>query len=236
MLNIAVCDDNLENIELIEKIIKKSNKFVCKLSSHTSALSLFSYLEDSAKGNIDVIFMDIELGEYNGIQVAAKIKVTHPYIKIIFVTGHINYAEDIFAVEPVYFIVKPISQARVLEALDKVYGIIQNENSQTIKIKNKQGIFKIKTSSIHYMESNKRIVYVYDAEQIWEVQVQLNELSKELPNNFLRCHQSYMVNMDMIKTFTSNGIELQSGKIIPISRLKYSEAKIKFLNYLGDKA
>ena len=68
---------------------------------------------------------------------------------------------------------------------------------------------------------------------MWTVYMKMDELEKILPEYFLRCHKSYIVNMNQILSLSSEGIVLESGKKLPVSRAKYREAKRRFLTYFN---
>ena len=92
-------------------------------------------------------------------------------------------------------------------------------------------LHQLDSRDIVYVESDKRILYIYERNQIYKVYMKLDELeAMELPG-FLRCHKSYMVNMNYIKYLSAEGIILKSGKKVPVSRAKYQESKEAFMKY-----
>ena len=236
MLRIAICDDNETVIDILEEIVNKEFEIDHSISKHTTGFALLTYIEDNVRGNLDVIIMDINLGDDNGIDIAKTIKDNYPHIKIVFISGHIDYVKDIFEVEPSYFLVKPIQKDKVTAALYKVNEVIEKENLQTIMLVNKNGISNIKINNIKYIESFNRIVRVFESgNTVRESHIKLDDISQKLPINFLRCHQSYIVNMDRIKYFNMEGITLFSNEFVPVSRPKYNEAKRLFFQYIGGK-
>ena len=234
MLKIAICDDNMGIANYIGGLIAQNFNFEHALSMHDNTFSLLTYVEDTMKGNIDILVIDIDLGAENGIEIAERLKIIYPHIKVIFVSGFVDYAQDIFDVEPVYFILKPISKERVIAAISKAQDIIEEENKQIISVINKSGIVNVKINDIKYVESNKRIIVIHESNIVRETQMKLDEMEQKLPDHFLRCHQSYLVNMDRIKSFKMEGILLRSGEQVPVSRPKYNESKRLFLEYLGE--
>lgn len=85
------------------------------------------------------------------------------------------------------------------------------------------------------MESSRRNLTIYEAGESSRVLMKLSDMEKLLPEYFLRCHQSYLVNMDRIRKFTLDGIVLIDGRVIPVSRARYTETKDKFLKNLGER-
>ena len=105
----------------------------------------------------------------------------------------------------------------------------EKKNMVTLHIKGV--LHQLDSRDIVYVESDKRILYIYERNQIYKVYMKLDELeAMELPG-FLRCHKSYMVNMNYIKYLSAEGIILKSGKKVPVSRAKYQESKEAFMKY-----
>lgn len=235
MLKIAICDDNEIALNHISTLINKNINLDKSLFTYKNAFSLTDYIFNVAYGNIDILIIDINLGDDNGITIATEIKQRYPHIKIIFVTGHINYALDVFDVEPVYFLNKPIDENRLIRAFEKTLQIIEEDKKMCVSLILRGEIINIRVSQIKFIESKKRIIVIYEHNMQREATMKLDEIAGKLPRNFLRCHQSYIINMDRIKCFSLNGAEIYSGEVVPISRPKYIEAKKAFLHYLGEK-
>ncbi len=236
MLRIALCDDNETVLNSLEKIINDWLKVEHSVSKHSSAFSLVSHIEDNIKGNLDVVVLDINLGKENGIDIAKMIKEKYPHIKVIFLTGFIEYAKDIFKTEPSYFLVKPLDKMKVIDALLKINDIIEKEKRTVLTLITKNGIVNLRTETIKYIESIERIIHVHDSSgAVFSSRSKLSDISSKLPYNFLRCHQSYIVNMDRIKSFNASSVMLYSGEVVPVSRPRFADAKCSFLKYLGGK-
>lgn len=234
MLKIAICDDNREVVRQLSKVITEDFSRESSIAAFFDALSLEIYVEDTAKGDVDILFLDIVLNDRDGIDLARRISENYPQIKIIFITGYIEYARRIFEVNPVYFLVKPIERDMVLTALAKACDLIDAEDLECIQLSTKNGIVNLKLSRLKFIESYNKTVLVHEAQTVWETRTTLNEIESSLPGNFLRCHQSCIVNMHRIRQFRPDAIELYSGEILPVSRSKQKAAKRKFLDYLGD--
>lgn len=235
MLRLAVCDDNQAVLDKIKALLDRHYEKEIRTELFTNTFSLETYLVDKIRGNIDVLIMDINIGEENGIMAAKNIQEKYPHIKIIFLTAYINYATEIFKVEPVYFLVKPIDAAKVYEAVDKAMDMIQNEQENAMMVNFRGEILKVRFSSIMFMESDRHVVKINTFTNTLTTSKKIADFLEELPENFCRCHQSYIVNMDKINKFSVSGIELNNGVIIPVSRNRYKESKEQFMSYLGGK-
>lgn len=233
MLTIAICDDKLETITCLKNLIKKNvNTHI--LLEYNSISDLKTETE-TIINSIDVLFLDIEFPEENenGIIFAKKIQSLYPNIQIIFITGYVTYLGDIFEIKPTYFLSKPITEQQFLESLNKATEKIKNMQTNQIKLTTNSKTIYLNYNNINYIECLNRIIIIHTDTKI-PVKLTLDELEKILPNEFLRCHQSYIVNMNKIKCLLKKDIILIDGTEIPISQLKYQKTKKNFLNFLDN--
>jgi len=233
MLKIAICDDEEIIVQYVEKIIQEMMKENIKIYKYTKAEKIEL---DNAKGileDLDVLYIDIKMNQTNGIEVAKKMQISNPKLKIIYMTAYSQYSEEIFQTRPSYLLLKPIKKEKLKESFQKA---IKEENGtekiKTFSIKGK--IFNIKINDIKYIESDKRIAIIYETDIKRKIYAKLNELEEILPKQFIRCHQSYIINMDKVRELNSHEFILDTGERIPVSQLKYRETKNSFLQYLGD--
>ena len=195
---------------------------------------VYSFLQSN---DIDLIFLDIEMGSINGINLAKHIKEIHPNSSIVFVTGHPGFALDGYEVYPVDFLIKPINIQRLEKALNKVKEINSsrlNKKDTKIGINIDNGIKMISISEILYIEKQGRKISVVckNNEIIYSRESMKNLETLFSSFNFYRPHQSFLVPINQIKAIypdkytRSYIIELSDSKInIPVSRGKYSELK-----------
>ena len=187
--------------------------------------------------DIDLIFLDIEMGPIHGINLARHIREIHPNALIIFVTGYPGFALEGYEVYPVDFLIKPINIQRLEKALNKVKEINSsrfNKNDYKIGINIDNGIKMINISEILYIEKQGRKISVvcknneiiYSRESMKNLEILFSSF------NFYRPHQSFLVPIKQIKAIypdkytRSYTIELSDSKTnIPVSRNKYSRLK-----------
>lgn len=93
----------------------------------------------------------------------------------------------------------------------------------------------MRTKDIQYVESERRVVLEHtDCDEI-AVNMKLNEMEGMLPESFLRVHQSYLVNMNQVSTFSAQGVLLRCGLDLPVSRSRYRDAKERFYMFLNER-
>lgn len=236
-MKILICDDN-KNIldELKRKVIKtitnyfKENTII--VDTFSDALGLYDYIYDS-KIIPDVIIMDICLGEgkeNNGIEVAKKIRKEYRNINIIFCTGDTGSIADVFEVEPLYVLFKPVDDKKLRDAIEKLYNSINSDRSRCVTIKAVKGIRRIMVGQIDYLESQGRYVKVHiDDEEVVTIN-KLENLKELLGNDFIQCHKSFVVNYNKIKSYEDTKLTLFDETKIQVSRCFRKEIKDNLLN------
>lgn len=232
-MNIAICDDNITTLDYLDLTINNILKSNCKISKFNNGPALEFYIDDTMKSNLDILIIDIDLGNENGIEIAKRIKSKYPTIKIIFITGFIDYSKNIFDADPTYFIVKPIQIENLTKALNTAIKSIEDDKPNILSLSSKGIVASINLKKIKYMESLKRQILIHETDNEIKIYYKLKELEKHLPKNFIRCHQSYIVNMDKVKYLNMYFFLLRTGEEIPVSQSRYNKTKEIFLEYLG---
>jgi DNA-binding LytR/AlgR family response regulator len=218
---------------MIEDILREQGEN-CQVSGFSEGGELINYLR-RRKGDEDIVFIDIQLQDESGIQVAKSINNFFSHTCVIFVTGHISYAQDIFDAKPTYFLLKPV----VKDKLEAALAMATEENrhynkGNTVKICSKGHVFHLRLNYIKYISSDRRVALIHNCNGSLKIYEKLDNLQQSLGGKFLRCHQSYIVNMDCIRSFDQQSICLYTGEVIPVSKRRYAMAKSAFLKYLGD--
>jgi len=235
MIRLGICDDDVKILEILRKMIEEQYGGQVGIQTYKSPCELLYLCEENGSVPLDIVLIDILLKRENGIELAKKLQNMSRRVKIIFITGYLEYAADIFQIEPVYLLKKPISVIKLVEAIDKAIEKIKMEEAQCITLCSRGAVFRVNVSYVSYIESNNRKVLVHQNEEVISIYMKLDELEEKLGNIFLRCHHSYLVNMEFVKTFTAQEIELWDGTRIPVSRPKSAAAKERYLGYLGEK-
>jgi DNA-binding LytR/AlgR family response regulator len=105
----------------------------------------------------------------------------------------------------------------------------------TINFTSKNTTVRIRYKGIVYVESQGRIVtFHHENGETEEIISKLNHVEDKFPNNFIRCHQSFLVNMDKIQSVKNNKIVLFSGEDVPVPSDKYKSVKNRIMRYWGD--
>lgn len=231
MLHVAICDNNEMVLNLLESKMKKILGDRIKVSKHNNPFSLMTYIIDESKGDVDVVFIDICLGSQNGIRIAEVLLDEQPNLKFVFMSSELEQVKDIFRVNPVYFLMKPFEAFYLKDALSKLQSMMDDEKTEMLKINISNKLISIKLRDIYYIESDKRQVIIHLLDKDYTCYAKLDDMENELNNIFVRCHQSYIINMDKIEELTKEKIVLTNEAEIPISRSKIKEVIERIREY-----
>ena len=218
MINCIAIDDEQLSLDLIEDNVS-SVPFLKLLRKCTSVFDAMQFI---ANNNVDLIFLDIEMPDMNGLQMLRSLK-TKPMV--ILITAYDKYAMQGYELDVVDYLLKPVSYDRFLKAVNKAYeyhahcSSTQNENiSKTcLFVKSEHKILKINFDDILYIESLKDYVKIYCGQKPVLTLMSLKAIENVLPSSkFIRIHRSIIVAIDKISFISRSKVYI--GEIgLPIS-------------------
>lgn len=219
-MRIAICDDLTEcrlSVKCYAEEYFKLRHIECSIDEFQTGTDLLKSDEI-----YDILFLDIELGDTNGIAVAKQIQQKHKNTVILVVTAYHQYLDDAMDIQVTRYIDKPATQNRIFSALDKAMSVI-NESVITLHIKDSK-VARLKISDIIYAEAKFKGVFIYTKETVYRIKETMEQLRSILTAScFAVPHNSYIVNMNYIRDFQRDEIALAE----PYSDIKISVATRK---------
>lgn len=231
-MNIGVCDDNLLDREIISDFLKdyfNQKAISYSICNYTTGCDLIYDIEDGKA--LDLIFLDNYMDDELGINVARILRGKMNFSgKIVFLTATVDFAVDSYEVEATGYLLKPVNTAKLSMIMDK---IIKKYDTKVYRIKQRSNIITLSFDDILYIESsNSRCILHTNNGIEYIIYKRLDDIQAELNNNrFLRCHQSYLVNMNYIKNVDKQ-FELINGEIVCIRQRNIKAIRQEYLNYL----
>lgn len=239
-MNIAICDDQLETAEQIYEIVKD---YYAQYDLNLHEIKLYQdgniLLDDYNRAQrFHIIFLDIEMPSMSGMEVAKKIRQLDTEVLLIFVTAYPDYMAASFKVEAFDFLSKPVTEGEIVEVLDRCIQKCEQKYKQIV-VKTPTGITTICLNDIAYISSDLHYIdFSLIQGEIIRTKMKINQIAAELQpyQQFIRCHQSYIVNLDFVQEIQRQQILLKKisptlSRWIPISRKYLSSTKEKFLLY-----
>lgn len=229
-MKILVCDDNKVICNDISKYIESN--FDYNVSVANDKNSIYHYLNED---KLDLLIIDIVLGKINGIDIAKEFTKQFPNLNVIFITGYGDtYYKDIYKdINPCGFFEKPI-QYNILNFFIKQIQDNFNARNSKLRINYNYNSYIIPYRDIIYIQSDKRLSVIHTTAEKFKTYKKLSDMLEELPDTFIRCHQSFIVNRNYVRNVEGNQFLLSSGNVIPISKKYLKNVKDLFLlNYGG---
>lgn len=235
MLQIAICDDEQFYREKMKKLIEGylvKRELQYTLHLFLSGEEFLKQCENSVK--YDIVFLDINMEQIDGIQTAKRIRSFHSDTYIVFVTAFIDYALEGYKVNAVRYLMKDALDLAMEECMT---AILQKMQIAQVTFTFLEGEKRLYTDNILYVESRgHKSIFYYMEEKIVTYQIydKLDSVEKRLENcNFLRIHKSYLVNMKHIRRVSNYAAFLDTDEELPIPRLRFQNVKEVFVGYKG---
>ena len=234
MLELIACDDDSTITDFISFFVMKNFKGLYNVATVNSCHELIGMVE--IKNHVpDALIMDINLKDGNGIETVQYLQRHYPGIKVIYLTGNIQYATEIFKTNPAYFLVKPIRENELIDAISKVTREIETTKADMVFVRTGGSEIVLDRKKIMYLEScGRKLVLVMEHGERYEIYEKIDNIQERLGGTFVRSHKSYLINMRYIVERTNYGFCLSDGTHLPISKANLKDAKFRFIAYLGE--
>ncbi len=258
-MRIAICDDDPRASSLLYQDImeiaeeqlnlpQKKEPFAAPVLTPSDIFTDPDELLFAAETeHYDLVFVDIELGAKSGIKLSNRLLRLHPGIQIIFFSGYDDYYLDVYDVEHIYFLKKPVDLNRLRTALQTAQRRIQSLQHKFLIISNKLGVFRIPLQDVLFLEKSRRLILIHTADgEVYKTYGKFSDFENSLNTLFFQCHTSYIVNFRYVSEMTDRkflvsshaGLQvfgsesLPSQFTIPISKTYYAQAREAFLQCL----
>ena len=234
MYQVAICEDE----PVMRNRLREFCSAILTEKPIEHEISVFSSAEEfeeastSSSSRFDVLLLDIELGGKSGMELAHEMRERGNRISIIFITGSEEYLLEGYSIQPIHYLLKPISKEKVAEALKIDLDLNYHKNNIVLQKGAKTVILPV--DDIVYIESLDHKVIVHSTREEHIFKWSLSEIAQRLPENmFCRVHNSYIVNMKHIVEFTRSEIVLSNGFRLPIGRKYYVVLQKRFVRYIN---
>lgn len=238
-MNIAICDDDLKQLEEIKAAImdyaKAYSEQNYEIECFHNPLQFLQHYE-KCKG-YDILLLDICMPGILGTEVAKEIRKKQDKNEIIFLTSSPDYAVEAFALKAAHYIIKPFSSEQFFEAMNRATEKFKKKETKKITLKLRNGVIRtVEQNEIMYVESylHSKNVYLNNGECIESRQTIL-ELSSILgvteSGQFISPYKGFIVNLKSIRGIEPDKITLKNGYQIPIVKRNFTAIKEKYFSF-----
>ena len=223
MKRVIICDDDEKTVSGLTEMIDKLFPEQFQVSGYVSSKQLIYEIEDGYLKEADLLFLDLKIGTTDKMEVAKYIEQKFPVTKIIFLSNSLEYIEDLFEeIRPFGILLKPLKENRLKKYLERELAEVKRERD-FVKIKKNGKAHFVPVEEVFYVESKGRKLMIYKKEEAECVYERISNFCDLYQKNFVRCHQSYAVNLNHVKEVQSTVVMLKNGMKVPVSRKKYRE-------------
>ena len=204
MLNFVICDDNPAVLNRLSKMLESifiNNDIDAEIGLKAlNASDVINYLKTN---KVDVLILDINLkSEITGCDIANMVRKKNKDVYIIFTTGHLEYVLIAYKYKTFDYLPKPIVDERLEETILRLMDDIKFTPSKFIRLNNNKTI--INQDEINYIKREGMKLVFCTNTRTYETYSSFNKIKDCLPDNFVRCHKSYIVNVKNISDINSN--------------------------------
>ena len=186
---------------------------------------LFEY---SDKSDYDILLLDIEMGEMDGVELAKRLRRENETVQIVFVTGYSDYISEGYEVAALHYLMKPVKKDKLLAVLDRaVERLRKAERVLTLELGGE--MVRVPLRQIRYIDVRLNYATVH-AKQDYTVKKPLGEIAAALDERFYRVGRSAIVNLTCVNRVTKTDIYLDNGAAVPLPRGAYEGVNRAIIN------
>ncbi len=231
MIRIAICDDEKHMSDHIRSFVsdffRKKNREI-SLRMFSSGEELLSY-----NGQIDILFLDIQMKDMDGMETARKLRANQFRGFLVFITVLKEMVFQSFEVQAYDYLVKPVDKNQFEKTMERLYASMQNASEDSLLVqKGYEGRIIAKDQIIFCEIIDRKIYLNLTSGEVVDYYERIENLETKLDNRFYRCHRSYLINLKHLKGYKNGTAYMDNGKEIPVSRLRSREFSDVVLQYM----
>ncbi|MBR4780448.1 MAG: response regulator transcription factor [Lachnospiraceae bacterium] len=232
-MRIAVCDDEERFLtDIKDHIYEIYNSMDVVVDCFTSGKNLINSFD---KQSYDLVFLDIEMPEIDGLTLAKMLREKSNELNIVFLTGHIEYALEGYEVNALRYLTKPVKKDKMLEVLHYVSEKLTKNHKLKIRVDAEDTFIDV--NDIVYFEAQNQYIMIYTKTGEYLVRYNISDYENELgKDGFFRTHRSYLVNLSKVKKIGKSEVIMEGDKEVPVSRNTIKALKEALYTYIEKAA
>ena len=227
---VAICDDEQNQMEYITSIVASWSAhegYSCEIRTFASAEAfLFEYEEDKA---YDILLLDVEMKNMNGIELAKRIRKDNNRAEIIFITSHFEFVGEGYEVDALHYLIKPISAEKLTQVLTKAAEKLSVEPPSVV-ISCVGETVKLYEADILYVESFLHYIVIHTKDKEYKIKENISVFENKVSDDFYRIHRSYLVSLKYITRISRTSVSISNTEL-PLSRGKYDDINRAFIQH-----
>ena len=233
MVHIAICDDEKYMSDKISTMVsdffRKKNMLIV-ISQFSSGKELLKYDQI-----IDILFLDIQMKGIDGMETARKLRSRKFKGFLIFITVLKEMVFRSFEVQAYDYLVKPIEERDFEKTMERLWDSMRNASEASLLVQKGYESSIISFDEIIFCEVIDRKIYLHlVSSEVIDFYERIENLETKLDSRFFRCHRSFLINLKYLKSYKNGIAYMESGKEIPVSRLRSKEFSSVILQYMKE--
>ena len=217
---IAICDDCDADRQYVLRMVRHW----AGAAGHTASVDCFSSAERflfhyTGEPNYDILLLDIEMGDMDGVTLAKRLRKTNDTLQIIFITGYSDYISEGYEVAALHFLVKPVKEEKLHAVLHRAAEKL-TKNEKVLTFEAAGEMIRLPIYQIRYADVQGNYVTIHGQTDV-TIKMSLGELERQLDDRFYRAGRSFLVNLTQISRVTKTEIRLSDGTALPLPRGAY---------------
>ena len=220
MLRIGICDD-LADARLVlrsalERILE-TRKIQGQFFEFSSGETLLRWYDHHA-GELDAVFLDMELHELDGMETARRLRAEDAGLQLVFVTGHADHVFDGYSVGALAYLMKPPKREQLEAVLDRAQAALVRDLDRAYVCRSGDTRYRIPIARILYFASDRRQVQCVAEGRTYTFYGKLDAVAEEVGAAFVRVHQRYLVRAGAVDRMEGGEVVVRSGERLRVSR------------------
>lgn len=229
-MNIFLCDDDPVYLQALYDGVS------AYMAEHHLPYAITSCTDPaqalSTRSRFDIAFLDIQIGEQNGISVAEALREQNEKLILFFITNFDAYQDDAMDLQAFRFFTKPFSQERLRSGLDKAMEYLDGTQID-LYLSGSDLVRRMLVDDILYLTRSGRNVRLFSQDGPLDLRMRYDDVCAQLPQRFFYpVHKSFFVNVHYIQEYRYTAVTLADGTRIPVAPRRQSEFHQYWFDYL----
>lgn len=236
MIKLAICDDEAAQCELVSASVRHyftKNSLPLTLFTYKSSEELLISCQDY--GCLDIVLLDIQMGEMDGVALAKELRRYNPALAIIFITGMTDYIYEGFELHAINYLLKPFEEKQLFSCLDKAVALCRQQDA-VLLLQVQKELIKLPLADIIRAESSGHYLNLVTRQENYCIKKSMKELEEELAATaleglFFKISRSDLISLDAVKKITSKEVEMLGGDRVIIPKGRHKEVSEAFMKH-----
>ena len=234
MLNIVILEDQAEQAERLSRMLSKYSSlhedFTYQLKIYDRSIPLLT----EYKCDADLLFLDIQIPDMLGMDVAKRIRTMDSQVMIIFITMLTQYAIEGYSVGAFDYVLKPVRFDEFSTKMDRVCRVLAHQNTSiSLEVRTKEEIRRVSADDITYIEVANHDILIHTDGEIIRQWGNLKSYEEKLSSgHFVRCNACYLVNLKYVRGINGDMVSVGNDKLA-VSKAKRKDFLMALAQYKG---